>query len=696
MKPMSFRANDPDPTQDFELLFDSPVERELDHELQVRPIQILIVDDQNFVRKMLQYSLKHQEDFEIAGMAKNGQEALELITALNPDIALVDVEMPDMDGLTLTQQLSELSAATRVIVLSVHDDETYIRKALKAGARGYLLKSTPAEELAHAIRFVQRGYLQLGPGLFEKLSATTELAEILAVQARDTAELSPPSLAPLERVPLTPPPQEEWLQVTQDFVNNLPQVWTRGLIYLLVMFIAVLIPWSILAKVDEVVVAQGRLEPRGKTIRLDAPVEGKVVTIHVKPGDAIAKGQPLVELQSDLVAVEIQQVEAKRLGETNRLSQLEVLRNQILNTISVQSQQNQAQSLEKQAQVTQAEQALTSSEGNAPLQESEKLALVAQAEANLDSAQRNVKLLQGLYQAELEEVGRFAKLEAQGAVTSIQVVEARRRANELQQQVSQAEAELAQAQKRLQEQQSGLARLKQQLASEQEQAATRIQEQQSGQSSLAYNGRLAILKNQEQLKDIERQMTELKSQITQSQTELKSLRLQQKQRIIYAPTDGTIYELPIQNPGAVVQPGQLIAQLAPQSSHLVLRAQIETRDAGLLKPGLSANLKFDAFPYQDYGLMGGKISWIAPNSSPGSSGSNSSSSGSSASDRQPPSLGLFELEFEMEKPYLEVGKQREVLKPGQTAKAEVVVRQRRVIDFFLEPFRKLGKSGLSL
>ncbi|NJM77276.1 MAG: response regulator transcription factor [Acaryochloridaceae cyanobacterium RU_4_10] len=116
------------------------------------PIRILIVDDQNFVRKMLQYSLEPQLDLEIIGTANSGKDALVQIEQLHPDIALVDIEMPEMNGLEITRAISEQYPQTKVLVISIHDDENYIRDALQAGAKGYLLKNTPPAELAHAIR----------------------------------------------------------------------------------------------------------------------------------------------------------------------------------------------------------------------------------------------------------------------------------------------------------------------------------------------------------------------------------------------------------------------------------------------------------------------------------------------------------------------------------------------------------------
>ena len=132
-------------------------------------ITILIVDDQSFTRKAIQTILEPEEDLKIIGQAANGIEALKFIEEYSPDIALVDLEMPEMNGYSLTYQIVQSRYKTKVIILSACEERNSIDTAVKAGARGYLLKTTSGQEIADTIRYVQRGYFQLGPGLFEKI-----------------------------------------------------------------------------------------------------------------------------------------------------------------------------------------------------------------------------------------------------------------------------------------------------------------------------------------------------------------------------------------------------------------------------------------------------------------------------------------------------------------------------------------------
>jgi DNA-binding NarL/FixJ family response regulator len=132
-------------------------------------IRLLIVDDQSLVCQGLAAMLSLEEDLEILDTANNGQAAIELVGKHQPDVVLMDVRMPVMDGREATRTIVQQFPEVKVLVLSTFDDDQYIADAIQAGAMGYLLKDMPCEELAQAIRLVHSGYTQLGPGLMEKL-----------------------------------------------------------------------------------------------------------------------------------------------------------------------------------------------------------------------------------------------------------------------------------------------------------------------------------------------------------------------------------------------------------------------------------------------------------------------------------------------------------------------------------------------
>jgi HlyD family secretion protein len=150
-------------------------------------IRILLVDDQNIVRQGLQALLESKPDLKIIGTAEDGKSALEKVKNLRPDLVLIDIEMPGMNGLTATQKICQLFPLTKVIVLTSHEDAKYLAKALQAGAKGYLLKHALAEDLEKAIWSVFRGYSQIESKLLGKLIAATSTPKLItSEQTRST------------------------------------------------------------------------------------------------------------------------------------------------------------------------------------------------------------------------------------------------------------------------------------------------------------------------------------------------------------------------------------------------------------------------------------------------------------------------------------------------------------------------------
>lgn len=113
--------------------------------------------------------LELQPDLQVVGIASNGEMAIEQVAALQPDLVLMDVRMPLMDGRAATRMICKRFPNVKVLVLSTFDDDQYIVESIQAGAKGYLLKDMPADELVQAIRLACQGYAQLAPGLLDKL-----------------------------------------------------------------------------------------------------------------------------------------------------------------------------------------------------------------------------------------------------------------------------------------------------------------------------------------------------------------------------------------------------------------------------------------------------------------------------------------------------------------------------------------------
>ncbi|TDD63007.1 response regulator transcription factor [Kribbella antibiotica] len=153
-------------------------------------VRLLIVDDQELMRDGLTAILERQPGIEVVGTAADGAEAVRLVAELAPDVVLMDVRMPVLDGVQATAEIVRSWPAVKVVVLSTFDDDDHVTQALRAGATGYLLKNLPAQDLAEAIRLACRGVLQLAPAAAAKVVAALSAAAGGSPPAEPPAELA--------------------------------------------------------------------------------------------------------------------------------------------------------------------------------------------------------------------------------------------------------------------------------------------------------------------------------------------------------------------------------------------------------------------------------------------------------------------------------------------------------------------------
>lgn len=128
-------------------------------------IRILIADDHGVMRAGLRAILEDEPEIEVVGVAADGEEAVHLAGVLHPEIVLLDIGMPGLDGIEATRQLRQISANTLVLILSVYEDESLLREAIKAGASGYIIKRAAEDELIGAIQAVSRGDMYIHPAI---------------------------------------------------------------------------------------------------------------------------------------------------------------------------------------------------------------------------------------------------------------------------------------------------------------------------------------------------------------------------------------------------------------------------------------------------------------------------------------------------------------------------------------------------
>jgi two-component system response regulator NreC len=159
-----------------------------------RKIRILLADDHAMVRQGFRMILAAQPDMEIVGEAGNGREAVELASELKPDVVVMDVAMPELNGIEATRRIMDNVPRTRVLALSMYKDSVYVREILRAGARGFLLKDAIDRDLLAAVRAVARGEGYLSPSVSEAVLSdyrrhVTDPLDLLSSREREVLQM---------------------------------------------------------------------------------------------------------------------------------------------------------------------------------------------------------------------------------------------------------------------------------------------------------------------------------------------------------------------------------------------------------------------------------------------------------------------------------------------------------------------------
>jgi len=177
-------------------------------------IRILLVDDQKLIRQGMRTLLNLEADLDVVGEASNGVEAIVAVDQLRPDVVLMDVRMPQLDGVAATRRITERFPDVAIIILTTFDDDEYVFEGLKAGARGYMLKDVGSDEIAAAIRVVAAGGALMQPSIARKVMA--EFGRMAGTRSNPTPVPPPPDQSTLAE-PLT----ERELDVLRALANGL-------------------------------------------------------------------------------------------------------------------------------------------------------------------------------------------------------------------------------------------------------------------------------------------------------------------------------------------------------------------------------------------------------------------------------------------------------------------------------------------
>lgn len=421
----------------------------------------------------------------------------------------------------------------------------------------------------------------------------------------------------------------DWSQPVQTVLDHPPSAFPIWLTLGGVTFSLCFLTWAHFGQISEVARAQGKLMPKGDVFKVN-PIElGKVAQVHVGEGQTVKAGQVLLELDSDLAANEIQRLEKELAATQTEANQTEMLIEQVRLQAQVKQAMAQAQTRSQALEVSKAESTISSTE-----------AILTQLESDA--------------KAHRSRLDRLQPLAREGAIS--------------QENVFQAEQGLSERERSLIENQGNLARSRSE--------ATRLRETLTQQQAEEQN---IALEAQQQIQQLKVKSAQLRAKGSQIQTAIEAANTKLKDRFLYAPVSGTISSLNVRNPGEVVQVGQAVAEIAPEQRPMVISAVLPNQEAGLVKPGMTVQLKFDAFPYQTYGVIPGKVRSISPDAK---------------SDEK---LGqVYRMEVELDRNYVMRDNQKVFFKSGQTASVEIVTRTRRVMDVLLEPIHQLQNGGLTL
>jgi HlyD family secretion protein len=285
---------------------------------QIEKIRISIVDDSRVIREGLRVTLETETDFDIVGMANDGKLAIELIKDWQPDIVIMDIEIPQLNGIVSTQVISERFTDTKVVIYSNHAENSYISQSLEAGAKGYFLKQTPVEEIVQGIKNVHKGFCQFSPGLLESYVRNT--AQLKAQS--DNVVLQSASELETSFVPV--PNSSESLDIQPKEVNTSQKTPKRIIIWTILTITSIVVSGLAIAlwrpnldnqispplpekpvtapiETPTAVSALGRIEPEGEVIELSvsSAAEGsKIEELLVERGDTVQRGQVVAILDN--------------------------------------------------------------------------------------------------------------------------------------------------------------------------------------------------------------------------------------------------------------------------------------------------------------------------------------------------------------------------------------------------------------
>jgi hemolysin D len=614
-------------------------------------IKILIVDDQNFVRNFLQHILETEPNFQIVGTANNGQDAIKKVASLKPNLVLIDLEMPEMDGLTATGIIARKYPQCKILILTSHKDSEHLQKALHAGANGYILKDCSPKEIFHAVYSVERGYTQLSPGLLEK---------VLIPQIKIVPEAQREGMTQLEF---------SFIPESTTEVNQKSHLrFLKSLVPFLLITTTILIPLSILTKVDRVVTIQGKLVATEKTIDLNAPIDGTIINLEVETGEKVTQGQTLIQIESSSINDQLKQGQEKLINLQNQLANLDFFKKQQLLSIRNQQQENKARELEQQLiskQLLQNLATLQASHNDYLAEKSAQLAKSYQEIAKAKSAYQFAEMHLDLAQ---KKVARFNQSDTTEANQKTHILKAEKTLQSSKIAFDRSALTMERVTYDYNQKHDLYKQLQQKLNAEIWQVKSKIQAQEKSDRVLIDERNSAISSNQESLKETEIKIVAIQQEIARNNSLIKNLKSQLPKQNLSSPIDGIVYQISVKKPGVTVIKKQALVRIAPETSSLIFQGKISDRDSHLLEIGLPVKLNIKSDRFDKTKTIPGRLSRISDRAKT-----------SNNSPQKPAIINNSKIEIQLKQNYIQSQKQQVFLTPEATVTAEIILKERSII-----------------
>ena len=546
-------------------------------------IRVLIVDDQNSVRQRLKLLLEPEADLKVVGIAEDGAIALKQVESLQPDVILIDLEMPEMNGVKATKIISKRFPDCRILVLSSHDTSEYIDRAMDAGAKGYLLKNTPAEELSNAIRSTHKGYSHLSPGLWEKIRQgesqytfdSTKPEPQKASSARsNTQESKLFRQKSLERL-ASPEKLDQLMQV----VN--PKSWLP--LVTLGSIVAAAGVWSVYGKIPVTVEGRGVLIHPSKVVPLQAKSAGQLLELKIKPGDEVEKGEVIATTAQIDLRKQLELARAK-------LVQLQG-QDRDVNLLQTQRSDRDLQSISEQRQTL--EQRLGILEELTPTLRDKGLVSI---ERDREALEARLQTLRELLPTYKKRLGIRQDLLKEGAISDDVLLQARQEYFDNTAQINEAESQLKQLDVKeadaLKEYLSNLNEIKNIKA--------QLQELQSKKANIAQQDWETSTNRTKEIQETQREIERLREQIEDNSQ-------------IVSQHDGKILEITT-NLGQIVQAGTRIANIDIDNPEdkMVGITYFPVEDGKKIQPDMTIQITPQTIKRERFGGIVGDVTKISP------------------------------------------------------------------------------------